>query len=282
MDWIESGDAQMLSNVFAMSHTEAQTQTLYRSMSRIMISLAKIPQSQIGSWTIDNDGQISLSNRPLLCHIHQLENWAIPSDISRNMSYTSADSFYLDLLTSHDNRLQFQGNAVYSEIDARSQAKDLVLMRALLHKFTNRHLHDGPFIVQLTDMHSSNIFVDKDWNIKHIIDLEWTCSLPLGNLVPPFWLTGKSVDQIKGTEYERFKMYYKQFVEIFKQEEMGKLLYHNGDLYSRAMSMDSALEDGRYWYWNALQTAKGLFNVFRTHLQPFYDTASKESLRSPF
>lgn len=285
MDWIESSDVQKLSNVFSMPHTEAQTQNLYRSMSKIMISLAKIPQPRIGSWTVDNDGRLSLSNRPLLSHLHQLENWDIPTDIPRNMTYSSADSFYLDLLAVHDNRFQYQGNAAYSGRDARSQAMDLVLMRALLHKFTNRSLRDGPFIMQLTDMYISNIFVDGDWNIKHIIDLEWACSLPLGDLLPPFWLTGKGVDQIEGIEYERFKACYKQFVETFKQEEMGMPLYHNGSFYSRAMSMNNALEDGRYWYWNALQTPKGLFNIFRTHLETFYDKVSKDSLRtaiSPF
>ncbi|PGH32008.1 hypothetical protein GX50_05202 [[Emmonsia] crescens] len=278
IDWIESESAKMLSNTFTMPHTEAQTQNLYQSMARIMISLAKVPQPRIGSWTIDNDGRINLSNRPMLCHLHQLENWAIPTSIPRNMTYTSADSFYLDLLASHDNRLQYQGNAAYSEEDARTQAKDLVLMRATLHKFTDRYLHDGPFIMQLTDMHTSNIFVDKDWNIKHIIDLEWACSLPLGDLLPPFWLTGKGVDQIKGSEYKRFKACYERFMEIFEQEEMGTRLHYDGNIYSRAMTMRSALENGRYWYSNALQTPRGLFNIFRTHLEPFYEEVSKESL----
>ncbi|KKZ60961.1 hypothetical protein EMCG_04384 [[Emmonsia] crescens] len=276
IDWIESDDTQQqLSHTFTMPHTDAQAQNLYQSISRIMISLAKVPQPQIGSWTIDDHGQISLSNRPMFCHLHQLENWDIPTDITRSMIYTSTDSFYLDLLASHDNRLQYQGNAVYSEEDARAQAKDLVLMRALLHKFTDRNLRDGPFIMQLTDIHASNIFVDKDWNIKHIIDLEWTCSLPLGDLLPPFWLTGKAVDQIKGTEYKRFKECYERFMDIFEQEEMGAP-HHNGILYSRTMR--SALDDGRYWYLNALKTPKGLFNLFRTHLEPLYDKVSKESL----
>lgn len=287
MDWVESGDAQtqMLSKVFSMPHTEAQTQNLYRSMSKVMISLAKISQPRIGSWTIDNEGRISLSNRPLLCHLHQLENWAIPTDIPRGMTYSSADSFYLDLLAGHDNRLRYQENAAYSERDARAQAKNLVLMKALLHEFTNRGLREGPFVMQLTDMHTSNIFIDENWNIKHIIDLEWACSLSLENLVPPFWLTGKCVDQIEDEEYERFKACYEQFVQTFKEEEMGKSLYHNGKVYSRAMGMSNALEDGRYWYWNALQTPKGLFNIFRTHLQVLYDKVSKDDIRiaiSPF
>ncbi|KAK2808553.1 hypothetical protein FQN50_004585 [Emmonsiellopsis sp. PD_5] len=286
IDWIESENAQMLSKTFAMPHTETQTKNLYRSLSRIMISLAKIPQPRIGSWTINNKGKISLSNRPMFCHLHQLENWAIPTGIPRSMTYTSADSLYLDLLAGHDNRLRYQGNAAFTNEDARAQATDLVLMKALLHQFTDRSLRDGPFIMQLTDMHASNIFVDKDWNIKHIIDLEWACSLPLEELLPPFWLSGiKGVDQIEGAEYKRFKACYEQFTDIIKQEELNAPLYHNGILYSRGATMNSSLKGGRYWYLNALKTPKGLFNLFRTHLEPLYDKTPAGTLGaalSPF
>lgn len=88
----------MLSNVFNQAHTEAQTRNLYRSMAKIFISLAKIPQPRIGSWTINNDGQLTLSNRPLFCHLQRLEGWDIPSGIARDTTYASADSLYLDFI----------------------------------------------------------------------------------------------------------------------------------------------------------------------------------------
>ncbi|KMU77981.1 hypothetical protein CISG_06890 [Coccidioides immitis RMSCC 3703] len=151
------------------------------------------------------------ANRPMFCSaiFTSLENWSIPTDISRGRTYTNAESFYLDLLAVHDNHLLYQGNAAVHEIDACSQAKDLVLMKALIHQFTNRHVCEGPFVMQLTNMHSSNILVDEDWNINYIIDLEWACSLPLENLQPPFWLTGTGVDEIEGREeYEQFAACY--------------------------------------------------------------------------
>lgn len=280
MDWIEHDSIQMLSTTFSKPHTATQTENLYRSMSRIMISLAKVPQPRIGSWTIDDGGQISLTNRPMLCHLNQLENWSIPSGIPRNKTYTSADSFYLDILAGHDNRLRYQGNATFSENDARAQATDLVLMRSLLHQFTNRHLCDGPFVMQLTDMHSSNILVDEDWNIKYVIDLEWACSLPLDALHPPFWLTGEAVDQLHGDNYDSFEEQYSKFVGVLQQEEKNALLHHNGNLYSRGATMKTVLSDGRYWYLNALQSPKGLFNIFRTHLQPQFDKVSSNVLHA--
>ncbi|EEP75808.1 predicted protein [Uncinocarpus reesii 1704] len=267
MDWIGDDDVQMLSTTFSQPHTDIQIVNLYRSMSKIMLSLAKTPQPRIGTWTVDNYGRISLTNRPIFCHLHQLENWSIPTT-PQTTTYTSADSFYFDLLEGHDNRLRYQANAATNESDARGQATDLVLMRALLHRFTDRHLRDGPFFMQLTDMHNSNILVDQKWNIKHVIDLELACSLPIGCLLPPFWLTGQSVDRLKDAEYERFRVEYERFVDIFEREEQNmKTPLH----YSPSACMKTALISGRYWYFNALQTPKGLFNLFRQHLRSRFD-----------
>ncbi|PGH16209.1 hypothetical protein AJ79_01978 [Helicocarpus griseus UAMH5409] len=102
VDWIKDTNAQILSTVFLKPHTDLQSENPYRSISKIMISLASIPQPRIGSWTINDSRQISLTNRPI---------------------------FYLDLLAGHDNRLIYQKNAIYSEDDARTQAKDVLLMR---------------------------------------------------------------------------------------------------------------------------------------------------------
>ncbi|KKZ64632.1 hypothetical protein EMCG_09461 [[Emmonsia] crescens] len=222
----------------------------------------------------------------MLCHLNQLENWAIPAGIPRNMTNKSADSLYLDLLTEHDNHLHHQENAVYSSKDARDQATDLVLMKALLHTFTDQSLCDSPFIMQLTDMHASNIFVNEDWNINHIIDLEWAYSLPLENLLPPYWLTHKGVDQIEGPEYERFKLCYEQFTDIFEQEETKTPLYHNSTLYSGVTSMQRTLLSGRNHEERVRGSSiLGLFNIFRTHLRSFYDKPPEGTLTpaiSPF
>lgn len=279
IDWIEDENCQILSNTFHLPHTKEQTKNLYRDLSKIMISLAKISLLRIGSWTINNNGQISLSNRPMLCHVNQLENWGIPSNISRGMTYMNADSYYLDLLAVHDNRLQYQGNAVWDELDTRAQAKDLVLMKAFLSNFSNKSFRHGPFIMQLTDLHNGNIFVDQKWNIRYIIDLEWVCSLPLGDLLPPFWLTGKGVDELIGPEYTRFKSSYDQFVSIFEQEEEANTpSYVVEEAHSPARAMKNALENGRYWYINALGTPKGLFNVFRRHIQNSFEKVPFETL----
>jgi hypothetical protein len=60
-----------------------------------------------------------------------------------------------------------------------------VVLRALLHRHIGRERRAGHFLLQLTDLHQSNVLVDENWEVTCLIDLEWLCSLPEGNLAPP-------------------------------------------------------------------------------------------------
>lgn len=48
----------------------------------------------------------------------------------------------------------------------------------------------------LTDLHQSNIFVDDNWRITYLVDLEWAYSRPVEIAEPLYWLTNKGVDKI--------------------------------------------------------------------------------------
>lgn len=50
-------------------------QNLFRGISRLILSLARVPLNRIGSFTFDpNNGTISLTNRPLTCGVVIMEN----------------------------------------------------------------------------------------------------------------------------------------------------------------------------------------------------------------
>jgi hypothetical protein len=53
------------------------------------------------------------------------------------------------------------------------------------------------------DLYQNNIFVDENWYITLLIDLEWACSLPIEMLYPPYWLTGMAVDRIEPYKYNK-------------------------------------------------------------------------------
>lgn len=94
------------------------------------------------------------------------------------------------------------------------------MMRAILPQFISRDYRHGPFVFTLTDLHQSNIFVDDKWNITGLIDLEWACSLPIELQSPPYWLSGRSVDDIEhGEPLETFGLVVTEFLETFEREE---------------------------------------------------------------
>ncbi|KAI2089772.1 hypothetical protein LOZ36_001679 [Ophidiomyces ophidiicola] len=238
-------------------------------------------------WINDNCPDIpipTLRGFGLPCGL-SLENLSISCGIPRNTTYKTTDGFHLDILASHDQRLRSQDNAATNEADARAQAKDLVLMRALLDKFTDSNLRNGPFVMQMTDLCLTNIFLDRDWNVKYIIDLEGICSLPIEHLQPPQWLlTMKAVvDAVQDKYLEEFKERFESFAKIFEEEE--KNTTSTQTFCSQADIIKRSLKTGGFWYWHALQNPWAMFNIFRKHILPLYDAVPNDMLReavSPF
>ena len=81
------------------------------------------------------------------------------------------------MLKFREEAFSAQPNVVNDEEDCRLQTLHITMLRLLKNQFFDSH-SEGPFVLQLTDLHSSNIFVDDDWNIVAIIDLEFMCALP--------------------------------------------------------------------------------------------------------
>lgn len=232
-----------------------------------MLSLARTRLPRIGSLTIDNKAVLSLTNRPLTLQLHQLENEDVCTNIPRELTYTSTDTYLLDLLACHDNRIRHKPNSILSNADAQAQLSALTVMRAVMQHFTSRSLRHGPFALMLTDLHQSNIFVDNDWNITSLIDLGWACSLPVEMLHPPYWLTSRSIDDI--TEDDDLAAYRKrhgEFMAILEEEEQ-RVDMGSTDISS---TMRAGWDSGNFWYFSALRSFKGLYNLVIQHIQPRY------------
>ncbi|PWY68987.1 hypothetical protein BO94DRAFT_560856 [Aspergillus sclerotioniger CBS 115572] len=269
MDYVESTEGVMLSESWeALRHDTRRRDNLFKGLSRIILSLAQIPFTQIGSLTLDNNGVIKLTNRPLTLRLQHLENESIPTSIGRDLTYSTTDAYLLDLLVCHDSRLRHAPNSVRDEFDGQAQLSILTIMRALLPHFTNRDLRRGPFVLTLTDLHQSNIFVDSDWNIKYLVDLEWTCARPLEMLHPPYWLTGRGVDQLeKGEHLDAFSDMHSEFMDAFEEEERS---LKRGKALNLSHILRKGWETGSFWFFHALDNPKGLYNIFLDHIQPIF------------
>ncbi|KAH6624684.1 hypothetical protein B0J18DRAFT_367965 [Chaetomium sp. MPI-SDFR-AT-0129] len=255
---------------------------LFKDLSRIMLSIAKIPQPRIGSWTIDNRGMLTLINRPLTVRLHQFENQNIPTDVPRNRTYGSADGYYSDILAYHNYRMRYQPNSIHSVSDGVDQLAALTTMRTLQPLFTDRKAREGPFVMTLTDLHQSNIFVDDDWRITRLIDLEWACSRPPEMAFnPPYWLSSprivdsaRGVEELLGEEQESYARRHSEFTAMFSAQE--KALYSGSK--DRTNILRKSWESGTFWYMQALDCPSALYAIFMFHIQPRFTNLDDSAL----
>ncbi|KAJ5114183.1 hypothetical protein N7456_002717 [Penicillium angulare] len=238
---------------------------LFSDLAKINLTLNQHQFSRIGSLTLDDNGLTHLTNRPLTLRLQTFENEGIPS-IPKGSTYQCVEPYILDLLQCHDNRLEHQPNAIHHTQDGQEQLAALIMMRALLSRFISREYRDGPFLLTLTDLHASNIFVDEDWHITSLIDLEWACTFPIELKTPPYWLTGRPIDFLApGEHLDRFEEAVFEFIEIFEQQE--KIFQGSIPGLSQAKIMRKCWDRGSYWYFQAVQSPKGLLRVFNEHVQ---------------
>jgi hypothetical protein len=147
------------------------------------------------------------------------------------------------------------------------------MMRAILHHFIRPHYRYGPFVFSLTDLDQSNIFVDDEWHITCIIDLEWACPLPIEMQSPPYWLSGKAVDCIDhGEPLETFCQIITEYFDAFEQEEKNIV----GEALHQTPIMKSCWDTGSFWYFHAVNSPKGLYQLFNEHIQPLFHLEHSE------
>jgi hypothetical protein len=82
--FIEETEGKMLSSTWAtFSQDQRRRTNLFRDLSRIMLSLNKNPLPHIGSLTLDDNGVLSMANRPMSTIIPEVEN-----DATADLYYT--------------------------------------------------------------------------------------------------------------------------------------------------------------------------------------------------
>ncbi|RAL14210.1 uncharacterized protein BO97DRAFT_469102 [Aspergillus homomorphus CBS 101889] len=241
LEYVEDTKGKMLSSTWASKRDDVKLRAnLFRDISKIYLN---------------NDGFLSLKNRPLSLGIQDLENERIAIDRPRDYTYSTVDSFVVDTLSYHDNRLISQPNAINDLSDYIYQTSSLTTMRAIFSLFFSRELRRGPFIYSLTDLHPSNIFVDDNWHITSLVDLEWACSLPIEMVQPPHWFTDMAVDCIVHHQYNEMRL---EFMSALTAKEELDRSRGSGD--SPAPLKLSHIM--------ALSSPTGLFAIFDKMLQP--------------
>ena len=283
LECIQGETGQMLSNVWSKQWEEPKRRRrLYQGLARTMLSLARVPQPRIGSFRINDDGTITLTGRPLTCAMMILENDGTPRTINEKDTFASTDTFVSDMLSFYSSRFLSHPNACYDASDCREQMAIQVILRAISHRYIEPGHRAGPFLVQLTDLHRSNILVDDDWNIACIIDLEWVCALPAEALSVPYWLTGKRTDQLRDEDLAEYDKVRCEFMRVFEEEERRATPARHPTILSRVLS--STWDSGGVWFWHCLTSTNAMFCLVKQHLcSPFaisFDTTDVEEVLS--
>ncbi|KAH9817005.1 hypothetical protein Tdes44962_MAKER05583 [Teratosphaeria destructans] len=264
IEYVEHG--AMLSSSWR-EHFDDSTKrkNLYAGLANIMLNLSRVPLPRIGSWTMGNEGTISLTNRPF---IDLNACWArdrIPLRIPRDRTYSSTGSYLQDLLAYQDARMQHQPNSILSRKDGLYQLSALVGLRAILPQIFKPESVREQYALHLCDLHQSNIFVDDDWNITRIIDFEFACSYPIELFHVPHWLTDRSMDELRGPEEVKYKAAYDQFVNSVAEREGA-----TQGTSTLSQLLREHWSSGRMWCVAALGSVNGFPLIFSHHLRPRY------------
>jgi hypothetical protein len=202
-----------------------------------------------------------------------LENEGIPTGIPRHRVYAQVESYLSDLLSFQDNKIRHQPNAIHDQEDGKMQLAALTALRATMHHFIRPEGRDGPFFLHLTDLHQHNIFVDQDWNIQTIIDLEWAHTLPLEMHLPPYWLSSRvSVDSFENqVAINQYEAILEEYWAVYKAEERKR----NGTVVHVPLQRDTWAR-GSFWYFHAVRVPKGMYTLFNRHIQPLFNKEHSE------
>lgn len=269
LEHIGPDTGQMLSNTWSQYKDDTDRRTrLFQGLSRVMLSLARLPQQHIGSFRFNaSNGTITLSNRPLTCTTMIAEYSGTPRTVEPHQIYQGTDTFASDMLKLHDNYLLHDPHAVRDEDDARERMTIRTLLRAVMHSFVLPDRRNGPFLLQLTDLHPSNIFVDDNWNVTCLIDLEWICALPVEMLSVPYWLTNCSIDALIDEEYDRFDEARQEFLTIMDEESKSIPMEHDVQITS---TMRDVWASKGVWFWTCVRSLNAWVFVFEDHILPIF------------
>ena len=143
--------------------------------------------------------------------------------------------------------------------------------------FLERKLRHGPFIFLLTDIHQSNTFLDEDWHIQYLIDLEWACSLPKEMLQPPYWGTSRGNDQLAGEHLIEYNKIREELMEAFEGERSTSQWGKPKDLLELTPTMKRTWHTGCFFLSFKLWRAHQAYSIFSSSTSS-QDTRRRKSL----
>ncbi|KIH93732.1 hypothetical protein SPBR_04180 [Sporothrix brasiliensis 5110] len=248
----------------------AKKQNLYRSFSRIMLSLARVPQPRIGAFRFNDDGTITLDNRPLVSTITIHESEGAPRTIPPNQTFSRVDDYIDSMISFHEHRFLAAPHAVVSRFDGQLQMAAWVFIRSLLPHFVNKRRNTGPFVLQLSDKNPCNFIVDDDWNVTAMYDLEFIIAAPVESMDAPSWLGWTSLDENASTGYSAYDAERSEFMDQFQEEEL-RMIGTATPLGARLSDvMNESWRSERLWLFATVLGLNGVTQLAEHRFEPLF------------
>lgn len=261
LEFIGPETGHVLVNSWSNMENPLCRKRLFRGMASIILEMARAPQARIGSFRFNNDCTVTLANRAMFAATAILESQGSPRTIQEGQTYASTEPFVADMMSFYDENLLFDRCASHSEDDCRSLLATRSFLRAVAHHFIRRESRNGPFLPQLTDLNGGNFFVDDDWNITCLFDLEWVCALPVECLEVPYWLAGVGIGDLTGDKLAEFSILRREFLDVLREEEAKLKLS-----WPLSSIMDKMWTTNGVWFWHSLASVDGASWMVLDHL----------------
>lgn len=280
---LEDG-VEYLPEPIQMLSQPAKMRNLFRGVSRVILALARVPQPRIGAFRFNDDGTISLDNRPVTADMFVLENARAPRTMGVDTTYTNANEYVSDLQTFQEQKFLAAPNAAVEEEDAKYQMGIMSFLRAVTHHFVggSSRWRNGPFALYMSDANASNFMVDEDWNVTGMYDLEWMFSAPADMPRVPSWLTWSSVDRISkpaSDEYAAYDETRAVFAGVFAEEErLADTAVLEDALGGTTLSavMEESWASKTFWFYSSLLSITGMTHVASHQILPMFARAWEE------
>ncbi|KAE9983613.1 hypothetical protein EG328_009781 [Venturia inaequalis] len=125
-----------------------------------------------------------------------------------------------------------------------------------------------------TDFNLNNLLVDEWGNVKHLVDLEFFCALPLQMCYQLRWLTGRPIDKITDHYLDEYNETQLQFLDILRELE-AEHRKKEPSLIQFTKNMEIGWRTGRFWYSAAVMSVNASYNLFHHHIYKKFSSAPR-------
>ncbi|KAI9823881.1 MAG: hypothetical protein M1832_002198 [Thelocarpon impressellum] len=210
--------------------------------------------------------------RPLSLDVNDQAVEGLDPDLILDRTYRSTVDYSYALYRLLYNMFKKQRNGIYDENDARAKVVQVFALQHLpriLFGWVLPEHNNAPFVLMHGDLRPDNIIIDEDYNIRAVIDWEWSRTVPLQFFIPPTWITGYDAHVVAEIGYGP-KINPPTIQEFFR-------LRHNKALLKLVAQKMEDLD----WYRAELEVSNLADDKAAPHERPPTDPSSGQDRRGP-